>query len=77
MKRLGQADTNKQIVALDGDTKNSTMSEYFQKEYPENFIDCFIAEQNLVGVAQGLSCRGKIPFPSAFAAFFTRYISLI
>jgi len=60
------------IVGLDGDTKNSTMAEYFQKAYPEQFIDCFIAEQNMVGVAQGLSCRGKVPFVSAFGAFFSR-----
>lgn len=40
--------------------------------YPESFVECFIAEQNLVGIATGFSCRRKIPFCSTFAAFFLR-----
>jgi len=44
LKRLGGNDVNKSIVALDGDTKNSTFAETFQKAYPDNFIDMFIAE---------------------------------
>ena len=68
--RLGEA--NKQIVAMDGDTKNSTYSEKFYKKFPDRFTECFIAEQNLVGVAIGFAALGKIPFASTFAAFFTR-----
>lgn len=68
--RLGEADSR--IVALDGDTKNSTFSDKFQKKHPERFFECFIAEQNMVGVATGLGTRGKVPFASTFAAFFTR-----
>lgn len=60
------------IISLDGDTKNSTMAGTFQKAYPNRFIECYIAEQNMVGVALGLSKRGYIPFVSAFGAFFTR-----
>lgn len=60
------------IVSLDGDTKNSTMAQTFQKAYPARFVECYIAEQNMVGVALGLSKRGYIPFVSAFGAFFTR-----
>ncbi|MFH1832590.1 MAG: transketolase [Candidatus Levyibacteriota bacterium] len=60
------------IYALDGDTKNSTYSEIFKKNHPERFIECFIAEQNMVGVAVGLSRMKKIPFVSTFAAFLTR-----
>ena len=58
---------------MDGDTKNSTFAITFQKEFPERFIECFIAEQNLVGVAIGCGCRKRtIPFVSTFAAFFSR-----
>ncbi len=68
--KLGAANPN--VVALDGDTKNSTYSEKFMKAYPERFFECFIAEQNMVGVALGLAARGKIPFVSTFGAFFAR-----
>ena len=64
--------TNPLIYALDGDTKNSTYSEIFMKGHPDRFIECFIAEQNMVGVAVGLSKMGKIPFVSTFACFLTR-----
>jgi transketolase len=68
--RLGAA--NPDVVAIDGDTKNSTFSEKFMKGYPTRFFEGFIAEQNMVGVAVGLATRGKIPFVSTFGAFFTR-----
>jgi transketolase len=57
---------------MDGDTKNSTYSDKFLKKYPDRFTECFIAEQNLVGVAVGFSTRGKVPFASTFATFFSR-----
>ncbi|MEK9165340.1 MAG: transketolase [Patescibacteria group bacterium] len=60
------------IVALDAEVGNSTFAEVFKKHYPGRFIECFIAEQNMVGMAQGLSKLGKIPYVSSFAAFFTR-----
>lgn len=60
------------IVSLDAEVKNSTFAELFEKKFPERFIQCFVAEQNMVGMAVGLSIRGKIPFVSTFAAFFTR-----
>lgn len=60
------------IVALDGDTRNSTMSYSFLQAFPKRFIECYIAEQNMVGVALGLGKRGYIPFVSTFGAFFTR-----
>jgi transketolase len=68
--RLGTADSR--IIALDGDTKNSTFTEKLQKARPNQFLEMFIAEQNMVGVATGLAARGKIPFVSTFAAFLTR-----
>lgn len=67
---LGKA--SKQIVALDGDVKNSTFSDFFEKEFPDRFVECFIAEQNMVGVATGLQARGKIAFASTFGAFLAR-----
>lgn len=60
------------IVALDGEVSNSTYSETFKNHYPNHYFEMFIAEQNMVGVALGLSLRGKIPFVSSFAAFLTR-----
>ncbi|HWX22914.1 MAG TPA: transketolase [Candidatus Binatia bacterium] len=68
--RIGTVD--QRVVALDGDTKNSTYSEKFLKKFPNRFTECFIAEQNMVGVATGFSTRGKVPFASTFATFFTR-----
>jgi len=68
---------NPQIVALDGDVKNSTFSEKFMATFPERFFECFIAEQNMVGVAVGLATRGKIPFASSFACFLMRAYDFI
>lgn len=70
LARLGDIDPR--LVALDGDTKNSTFSEKFLKKFPNRFFECFIAEQNMVGVGVGLSTRSKVPCASTFAAFFTR-----
>ena len=70
LARLGAVDPR--VVAVDGDTKNSTFSETFMKAFPDRFYECFIAEQNMVGVGVGLGTRGKIPFASTFAAFLTR-----
>jgi transketolase len=70
LARLG--DTNPLVVALDGDTKNSTYSEKFMKAHEGRFFESFIAEQNMVGAAVGLSAMGKIPFASTFACFLTR-----
>lgn len=61
-----------QVVGVDGEVSNSTHADYFKKEHPERFFEMFIAEQNMAGVAQGLACRGKIPFVSTFAAFWSR-----
>jgi len=60
------------MVVLDAEVGNSTYAELFKKKYPERFFEMFIAEQNMVGAALGLSLRGAIPFVSTFAAFLTR-----
>jgi len=66
------AEGNKEIYALDGDVMNSTFTQTFKKAHAERFVECYIAEQNMVSVAAGLSRMGKIPFVATFAAFFTR-----
>ena len=68
--RIGEVD--QRVVAMDGDTKNSTYSEKFYKRFPDRFTEAFIAEQNLVGLATGFGARGKVPFASTFACFFSR-----
>jgi transketolase len=60
------------LVVLDGEVGNSTYAEIFQQAFPEHFFEMYVAEQNMVGAALGLARRGKIPFVSTFAAFFTR-----
>ena len=70
LARIGEVD--QRIVAMDGDTKNSTYSDKFNKKFPNRFVECFIAEQNMVSVATGFSTRGKIPFASTFACFLSR-----
>ena len=70
LAKLG--DVNPLVVSLDGDTKNSTYAQDFREAHPDRYFECFIAEQNMVGAAVGLSTRGKIPFVSTFAAFLTR-----
>jgi len=70
LARIGDADPR--IVAMDGDTKNSTYAEKFMKKFPARFTECFIAEQNMVAVAAGFGARGKVPFASTFACFFSR-----
>ena len=68
--RIGAVDPR--VVALDGDTQNSTYSEKFAKKFPDRFTECYIAEQCMVGVATGFAVRGKVPFASTFACFLTR-----
>lgn len=67
------AKTCPHVVGVDCDVKNSTFSEKLKQYDPERFIDCYIAEQNMIGVAIGLACRDrKVVFASTFAAFLTR-----
>lgn len=60
------------LVVLDGEVSNSTGAETFKEDSPDDFLEMFIAEQNMVSVALGLSLRGKLPFVSTFSAFFSR-----
>ncbi len=61
-----------ELVVLDAGTENSTFAEIFEQKHPDKFFEMFIAEQNMIGAANGLALRGKIPFVSTFAAFLTR-----
>jgi transketolase len=72
LRALGHA--NKRVVVLDADVSNSTFAEMFSKDkaLAERFLECKIAEQNMISVAAGLSAGGKIPFCSTFAKFFNR-----
>lgn len=70
LKRIGAA--NPQVVALDGDVKNSTFAEIFGHAYPQRFYQAYIAEQNMISVGVGLAARGKVPFLSSFACFLSR-----
>ena len=57
------------IVVLDADLAAATKTGVFKKAHPERFIDCGIAECNMMGVAAGLAAAGKVPFASSFAMF--------
>ena len=57
------------LVVLDADLAAATKTGIFKKAYPNRFFDCGIAEENMMGVAAGLSLVGKIPFVSSFAMF--------
>ncbi len=70
MVALGHLD--ERVVGLDGDVQDSTKMQTFAEAFPDRLIQCFIAEQNMVGVAAGLSACGKVPFAATFACFLTR-----
>jgi transketolase len=75
LKALGAA--NPDVVGLDGEVSNSTYAEEFAKAFPDRYFEQYIAEQQLVAAAVGMSVRQKIPFASTFAAFFTRAYDFI
>jgi len=60
------ANLDERVIALDGDVSNSTFSEFLGKADPNKFVECKIAEQNMVSVGAGLSSGGCIPFCSTF-----------
>lgn len=65
------AKENEDIIVLDADLAAATKTSIFRDEYPERFINCGIAEANMIGVAAGLAASGKIPFAASFAMFST------
>lgn len=67
LKELGAKYDN--LVVMDADLAEATKTIKFKKEFPERFIDCGIAESNMIGVAAGLASTGKVVFASSFAMF--------
>jgi transketolase len=65
------------VVATDGEVSNSTHADEFAKAHPERYFEMYIAEQQMVATAVGLSVRGYKPFASTFAAFFSRAYDFI
>lgn len=63
----GKADPN--VVVLCADLKESTRAEWFEREFPERFVEMGVAEQNMATVAAGMAAVGKIPFIASYAAF--------
>ncbi len=66
-----------QIVVLDGEVSNSTYTEDFQKVAPDRFVELYIAEQCMLGVAVGLQAMGKTVYAATFGAFLTRAYDFI
>ncbi len=60
---------NDKVVVLTADLAESTRVLDFSKAFPERFIECGVAEQNMMGVAAGLALYGKIPFATSYATF--------
>jgi transketolase len=75
LKAIGAA--REDVVAMDGEVSNSTKSEEFAKAFPDRYFEMFIAEQQMVAAAVGMSVRKRIPFASSFAAFLTRAYDFI
>ncbi|MBL7724360.1 MAG: transketolase family protein [Chitinophagaceae bacterium] len=68
---VAAARKNSNIVALTADLAGSLKLNQFMKEFPERFIQCGIAEANMIGIAAGLTIGGKIPYTTTFANFST------
>lgn len=62
---------NKKVVVVSGDLEDATRALHFKKAYPERFFNLGIAEQDLLGVAVGLSLDGLVPFACSFSVFLT------
>lgn len=72
---LGEEDDR--IVVLDGDLSRSTRTEWWEKKFPDRFINAGIAEQNLIGMAAGLASVGFVPFATTYVIFVTRALDQI
>jgi transketolase len=65
--QLGQ--TDERVVVLTADLAESTRVQEFANKYPNRFVECGVAEQNMMGIAAGLAANGKVPFVSSYAVF--------
>jgi transketolase len=75
LKAVGAA--RPEVVVTDAEVSNSTMSEVFKNAFPERFFEMFIAEQQMIATAVGMSVRGYVPFASTFGAFMSRAFDFI
>jgi transketolase len=66
--RVGE---DERIVVLTGDLRDSTRTEDFAEKFPDRFVECGIAESNMLGIASGLAMSGKIPWACSFSCFVT------
>jgi len=74
---LVEAGSDERIWALDGDLMKSTYTHLFREKHPERFVECGIAEKNMIGVAAGLALAGKVPFAASFACFIANRLEVI
>jgi transketolase len=72
--RVGQ---DERIWALDGDLMKSTYTHLFREKHPDRFVECGIAEKNMIGVTSGLALAGKIPFAASFACFIANRLEVV
>jgi transketolase len=75
LKAVGAAQPD--VVAIDAEVGNSTFTETFQEAFPDRFFQSYIAEQQMVATAVGMSVRGFVPFAATFAAFLSRAYDFI
>jgi transketolase len=75
LAELGDGD--ERIWALDGDLMKSTYTHLFREKHPDRFVECGIAEKNMIGVAAGLALAGKVPFAASFACFIANRVEVI
>ena len=69
---VDKAKTDDRIVVLEADLMSCHATKVFKAAYPDRFVNVGIAEQNMIGIAAGLSAMGKIPFAYSFGPFATR-----
>lgn len=67
-----RAKTDERIVVLEADLMSCHATKVFKQEFPQRFVNVGIAEQNMIGIAAGMSAMGKIPFAYSFGPFATR-----
>jgi transketolase len=74
---IARVGADERMVVLAGDLRDSTKVEGFIEKYPERYVECGIAEMNMIGVASGLALSGKVPWACSFSAFVTGRMEII
>lgn len=68
-KAILEIGADERVVVLTGDLRDSTRTDKFAEKYPHRFVECGIAEQNMLGIAGGLGLSGKVPWACSFSCF--------